>query len=704
MNELYNSKETKRLLTSVLPGKFKICNDETSNGFVFFNTLYGIENDKINDYLDQASHYTSLENFNYGLDADMGTLTVPEVITSGYITGDDVPIKITTYDEFQNGYATRIEPNESGDIDLSGKLTGVSGLEYMRTDKFGNGKIVVNSVIKTDYAYINNQSQSYELNISDLLVPDVDNISGFNRNFKMQNFDNIGRYELVSPLTEDVMSTKYSKTKTIQAPGDGIGTQPLKPFTVDYYIPEPTYYWCSTDRTYKPELPLTNYYFDSDNKKVYYRQYLNNPSGSGVFDTEYLTLEHTPINGSLKVYDVDNLTDGTATEIPIGGLQSYTCNVYASEEDKTEGFVHYKYIGYSNTLDSNIIHDDVENYKLTTYDYVYEGDKLENFIYVQDTDSPITNKIKIVNSISRYYVEYVYSEDEYVGAITSTKANRYIKKYDKEYLISSTDKQNNLYEINGELSKDPGERKAITFHGLDVRPGSIIDKTILDIDIEKEIELESFNSTINMNELDTVGAYKDVLPKLILPNYDIMNINHNTDFLSGRPTVFLDSILSKHITNTINISSFSTIYDVVRDIVFRAKFKINLTKSNINIIKSSNSNNSYQLSCKHTSDNTSLVFIFTDTTGQFISLPVECTTGVIDIILLSKTPSNVSLTGDNDQRIELFVKSDDGFFKQMTFRENSNQKITNVDVEDKTELFDDNSDVFLSFVNMYRRS
>jgi replicative DNA helicase len=83
----------------------------------------------------------------------------------------------------------------------------------------------------------------------------------------------------------------------------------------------------------------------------------------------------------------------------------------------------------------------------------------------------------------------IYSEDEYVGSITSTKANRYVKKYDKEYLISSVDKQNNMYEIIGELSKDPKDRKAITFHGLEVRPGSIIDKTVLEVNIEKEITL-----------------------------------------------------------------------------------------------------------------------------------------------------------------------------------------------------------------------
>ena len=70
MRKIYKANHTKEMLGNVLPGDFNIVKNHTSNGFRFMNALYGIELDELYDYYDQARHYSSFENFDYGLDFD----------------------------------------------------------------------------------------------------------------------------------------------------------------------------------------------------------------------------------------------------------------------------------------------------------------------------------------------------------------------------------------------------------------------------------------------------------------------------------------------------------------------------------------------------------------------------------------------------------------------------------------------------------
>ena len=187
MRKLYDALSTKIILNKVLPSNFRIVNDKNSNGYRFFNALYGIELDSLKDYLDQAKHFISFENFDYGYDFDVQILKIPEVISSGYIYGDgNIPIKITNTETFYDGVITRFVYDDVNSIETNIQASGLLGLEYMRQTPNGSGVLYINTDIDSVTAIQTSTYQSYKLQLDDLIRPS--NISGYNFGITTQSY------------------------------------------------------------------------------------------------------------------------------------------------------------------------------------------------------------------------------------------------------------------------------------------------------------------------------------------------------------------------------------------------------------------------------------------------------------------------------------------------------------------------------------
>ena len=535
MRNIYDASITEEMMDKVLPSHFRIVNDKTSNGYKFMNALYGIELTGIEDYLDQAMHYSSFENFDYGLDYNFSTVKFPRIINSGFVYGEVnntvVPIKITTNEEFMDGMPTRMVYDSNSSITLTGYIqsSGNVGLEYMRIDKNGSGVLFINSILDSATAVLSNTYQTYKLPIDDLLKPDFTSISGVNFGIDYQNYDSQQRYELLNPELEDTLQSKYAASKKVSLPGGGIANKPNQYYTVDFYKPE-GYYWDEQLDTYKAIVPQQDKYYDNE-VEVYHRQYLNNPNGSGVYNVSYLNLEFVPISGTLKLFDIDTLTSGQLpTEIMQSGTNVY---IYDAISDGTTT-PYYTYIGYEQEVPvqealgfpaTGVL------YKVTSWNYVREKDGLVNFDWVSDPTKPITNKIKIVNPIGRYIVEYTYVVDKQHNAITTATANRYVK-YDKEsHIFSSVDTTNNAVIVPNKLSVEKDTRRAVTFDGKDIRPGSVINELQLRGVLNAEISEIVSSSTINVSKVNIPGYRTNIIPNPADHNEYVLNHHYTNQVL-----------------------------------------------------------------------------------------------------------------------------------------------------------------------------
>jgi len=694
MKKVYNANSTYRLMSKVLPNDFKMVKDDKSKGYQYINSLYGIEIDDTKDYLDQAKHYLSFENFDYGLDFNYSMIEIPSIIHSGYIYGDTLPIKLTNEKEFTLGKPTRFVYNENGDIDLEYHLSGsgILGLEYMRKDREGNGVLYINSNLNSEQAIISGLYQSYILPMSDLLEPDHIKISGFNAGVHDQNYEINDSYEIIEPLTYTVLKRKYPFTKYIYLPKDGIDDNPAKRYLVDYYKPE-KYYWDEYNMTYKPSVPTEATYIENG-EKLYHKVALNNPSGSGVYDTEYLELEHIPISGTLKVYDLENVDDkGHAIEITQNGTLLYKYE----KPDKT-----YVYIGYNQEIPYEEGLGEVitaQPYMETSWDYVREGDGLKDFIWTEDPSTPITNKIKIKNGISKYIVEYKYVVDNEQYCISTMNSNRYIKYNDLDYMYSAKDNYDNLIQLDAQLSIEKETRRALTFNGMDVRPGTKIDEIQLISTLYNTYDTNKTTS-VNLDDFGIPGKVKIALPN-IEDNYQY-SFKHDFNNIEFNPingiinTTFIGNILGEKIKFD-NLGLYSYKYfpfytgDLTEKRIFRTRFKLNSKyDSNFDIIKSTTSDYSWKISGNNG------YIIISDVISEYRSNYQLLTNDIIDLIIIANGDYNDSI---KQSRFEIYISINDSFFKKFELYENEYNTFEDFN-SIKTEIFT-NINVDLDFIYLY---
>ncbi len=528
----YFAKNTSRILKAVMPEEFKMVKDDTSKGYKLVNLLYGVEVDLIYDYLDQARHVNNLSILDYGTDSDLYEVVLRDNTIYNTINGDGYDIKITNKDEFYDGAPTRIE--YMGELYISGLSYGITGLEYLRTDAQGSGILLINLDVDSETAFANSDYQTLKIKSDDLGNFDVSDLSGYNLSISNQSYEKQGRDEILVPEFYKELERKYPLTKSIKAPRSGELDAAYFTYTVDHYTPDNGQYWNINTSGYTSIGYDTDHYYDPTGNKIYYRTAYNNPYGTGVYDTVYLTLENTPISGTLRVYDIDILDSSNSPVEISGSKQSYFhSGVYSGDQ-------YAYYIGYASGVPREYLpleesgYTAATEYKLTTWDYCRESGGLDDrFNWVEYPTNNIINRIKIENPISRYLVTYYYQNYKRNKYTTTPNSTKYIRLDDKNYLFSTLGTNDNEVEIDTELSHDTRtDRKGVTFKGLDVRPGSTINR----LEISEDVELigNDFNkSNITlMLEYDTAG-YSDT----IIPNKNdnkVYLIDHNFNDISGQ--------------------------------------------------------------------------------------------------------------------------------------------------------------------------
>ncbi len=521
---VYFSNNTHRMLKAVLPEHLKIVRDKTSNGYKYLNLVYGIEIDLVYDYLDDARYSNSLEYFDYGTDFDYYEVTLNENIIGDFAYGDNIPIKLTTQQEFNDGPPTRFQINSITHI--SGVNYGAVGIEYVRKSAEGSGILLINTDVDAGEIVTSGSYQTIEV-----LMDTVGNMilmpsSGYNFLTREQSFNAAGNDEILVPDTASDLNKVYPLQRTIWAPS---GTSEFYyNYQIDHYTPNAGYVWNDVYKTYDAIGYNSDYYLNDENEKVYYRTYLNNPNGVTEYNSTYNPLKYVPISGTFQLYDLDILMSGELVRIGEEGKSLYIhSGMYDRGEfdDRNEWFAPYK--GYEQTLPHEFLPDKnvddhptedipTEPFQDISWELMHEGTGLgEDFIWKDDDTYPITNMLKINNGQSRYIAEYRYKIANKIGYLTTLDSTKYIRYGNGNYTFSLQDITNNEQEIDVTLSKEPNKRKAACFHGLLVRPHSIVDKLDVKFDVSSNPEdLDSASINVYSRAAKVGSAYQEIKPMI----------------------------------------------------------------------------------------------------------------------------------------------------------------------------------------------
>jgi hypothetical protein len=427
-----------------------------------------------------------------------------EAIVSGItqntvLSSDGIPIKIVNNgspggeSEFWDGNPTRIIP--IGFYDVSGIITSghIIGLNYFRSNPSGVGYFLINTDIdQANYSSEDFSAWRLNLSVTGLLL----SYSGLWPGIETQDYNSTGIDEILTPKCSGYLSHTYPLTRRIR---DDSGVF----WDIDVY--EPYHGWVRDyDNSVVAKIDYNgDFFYDPEGIKCYYRVALNNPYGSGNYTTEYISLKHIPISGTLRVYDMDILDcSGNATEIPSSGKA-----LYSLKSDMmliTSGFIPSGesaqfdpiYVGYDATVPDTYtfgrIAGETANV-LTTTHWAYQGSGSyidEGTYQWVEGSGAVNNEIKIVNPYSRYLIEYKYKVYDTANYITSLEGSRFVN-YDSINPLFTNSDSTRLEVIPYDFTKDPrySEEKAryITFDGWQYRPGSKITK----IDFSLPIQIET---------------------------------------------------------------------------------------------------------------------------------------------------------------------------------------------------------------------
>lgn len=535
-NKPLQAKSTEGMLKSVLPPSFRIVSDKTSNGYKFINLLYGVEIDQSRAILDQVYNNAFLNSMDLGEYATLYDVVISGVPSGSYIISEEgIPIKITDQFEFNYGEPTRLSYNDeltlSGVIE-SGTYLNILGLEYLRSGVSGSGYFLITKDITQKDSYIDSSYSVYRVGIN--RTGEITNYSGMNPGILTQDFDNTGRYEILNPIREDYLKKLYPLTRDVVISGIT--------YTIDHY--EPYHGYLDANGTIIANIDYdSDFYYNDNGDKVYYRSSLNNPYGSGNYSSSYLVLEHIPISGTLKVYDIDNLNiSGGAIEILNTGTNLYTLQ-YSGFNIDGQGSFDPIYVGYDAIVPSGrgfiTEGQTADFYKTISWDYLYDGTQYNTQTRQWDivTSGNLINLIRINNPETRYLIEYKYEDFGKVKYITSLESTRYVRLHTTDPIYSIDNNLSNIEEIPYDFTKDTSiEKQAISFDGWKIRPGS----TLTRIDFNLPVLNGGFRSlgrTTNNLQYEMVGYTNEIVPKIsnrtVHYSYDFttsIGTNKETDY------------------------------------------------------------------------------------------------------------------------------------------------------------------------------
>lgn len=543
------SKNIDRILNSVFPSHFKLVSDKNSNGYKFFNLLYGVEFDEANNRMNNVYDDSFLDSFDTSRDYELYEIRISGVSNNEKLTGDgSIDVKITDEDEFYNGKPTRLKymssfvpstwvENYSGDFHtynsfasgfISGcwsNVSGIVGLEYIRSSHRGSGYFFIFSDIEQASGFLNQIYPNHRINVSPNFQPSGttgswNNKYGFFTGVQEQSYSRTGRQEILYPIDERTLSGQYPLHRQVT---DNSGIVQ----TIDHYTPYHGWTRDENDNVVAVIDYSGEYYYDADGNKVYYRTAKNNPYGYGNYNIAYLDLEHTPISGTLKLYDIDILdVSGNATEIPSSGKILY---YYKSSKFLTGSGVPYEhhdpvYVGYDSTVPSgygfsNYMEGSGANVlKTVSWDYLHEGGELnEGSLTYIDGSGNITNRLKITNPYSRYLVEYKYKTHDKSLYISSLESNGKVS-LNSPSPVYSTETPSGVYsEVDYEFTRDPSygnkNSKILTFDGLKYRPNRQLDKIDFNIPFSYQKSNLYSNLYINTNK-QYIGYSNEFVPQV----------------------------------------------------------------------------------------------------------------------------------------------------------------------------------------------
>jgi len=535
------AKSTEPIIKAILPQEFTMVNDKTSNGYKFINLLYGVEIDQAREFLQGIYDNSFLETMDLSDTGQLYEVMLSGIPSKAYLNGSGIPIKITNWNvnggdaEFYDGSPTRVIFQNQ--ISISGIVQSgnILGLNYFRSNISGYGYYLVTT--NTDaQEYLNLSGSAWKILVNN--TGTIESSSGFWPAVGTFNYSEQGKDDVLYPLGSGYLSRTYPLTRRIR---DDSGVY----WNIDHY--EPYLGWVRDDNFNAVAVNnyASDYYYDVDGKKIWYRTAFNNPYGSGNYTVEYLNLRNTPISGTLRIYDLDILDlSGNATEIPSAGKDLYKLQSANMLLGSATGVFDPIYVGYDAEVPEGRGFGDIEgdtaNYYLTTsWDYQREGGEIsEGTLQWIEGSGDITNVIKITNPYSRYIAEYNFKKYNKAKYVTSLDGNRYVN-FDTDTPIYSIDTiYNNQEELDFEFTRDlvrTTERsKYITFDGWKIRPNSRISK--IDFNIPVQVSTGPLSTFVAVQAMKSKVGYGGLVPDIVTTRNYVLNCEFDKPVALGTVT------------------------------------------------------------------------------------------------------------------------------------------------------------------------
>ena len=517
-NRPIQAMNTERIMSAILPKDFKMVSDKNSNGYKFINLLYGAEIDQARDILKTVYNDSFFNTINLTKDFELYEVSLSGVPITNFLNNGS--IKIVDEFEFYNGSPTRLKPIKSinipmyylpytggylasdagmqnvfasgTNIEFWSTMSGFTGLEYFRKTPEGSGYLLISSDYNQEDLYGSGRCPAFKCNVGTNFQSsgDYKEIYGFYTGIRNQDFNTNNRPEILLPIDSKILTDRYPLTRQVT---DSSGMA----HTIDHYTPYRGWIFNEYNEAVANVDYSGTYYFDSDGKKIYYRTAYNNPYGYNNYTTAYLDLEHIPISGTLKVYDIDILDiSGNAIEIPSSGKILY---YYKSPYmlNGGSGFIQQFdpiYMGYDSIVPSGVGFSSYMEgqpaiaLKTTSWEYLHSGGDFDTgTLQYVDGSGSITNRIKLLNYNSRYLVEYKYKTHDQFKYISSLDSIGSVSSHSTIPIYTTNNYSGNLNILDYEFTKDPTfgsqSSKIITFDGLNVRPFKKINKIDFNIPI-----------------------------------------------------------------------------------------------------------------------------------------------------------------------------------------------------------------------------
>jgi hypothetical protein len=376
--------------------------DKDSAGSRFLDAIVGIELDLVERMMDVYKSYTNISDVPFSTPSLLYEVVIDYPLSSGVIYPENsygfilsgVPIR-TTDDRirFFTNPPTRLDYNKR--ITLSGLTSGIAGIEWL------NGYPSGHLVVQQDISPVDASSTMYYTILGKDNEVQTTPVSGETLGIGYIGLDQNSAYDIIEPESSGYLRRQYpvgpwtsSSGRLSSMPGDAV-------------------IWYES-------------YINEDDAKKYRMVALNNPYGSGIYNLSDVDVSFIPISGTVKVYDILNLTSsGTPTEIDASGQGVY---------EFSSGTYHY--IGYSGQVPGYLCSDPEISGQIATQKFSTSWRLLPESGYVDDEVYPNTatfqwvngavpyrKTVRFTNPISKYQIEYQYKLYDSIVCLSSDSKN-----------------------------------------------------------------------------------------------------------------------------------------------------------------------------------------------------------------------------------------------------------------------------------------